>query len=55
MNQADFRFEASNLDIFNENFKDSTNIIFPKVIRPYVADSVLVETYESGVPLSTFM
>jgi len=55
MNQADFRFEGSNLELFNENFKDSRNIVFPRVLRPYVSRSVLVETFEEGVSLTDFM
>lgn len=55
MNQADFRFEGQNLDYFNENFKDSLNVCFPKVYHPYVSHSVLVETFEEGVSLTDFM
>lgn len=54
--QADLRIEAANLDTFRENFKKTKNDVgprvhFPEAIRPYVAEAVLVESYEPGVPL----
>ena len=55
MNQADLSFEAKNLEIFQSKFKDSRNVIFPRVLRPYVSKSVIVETFEEGVSLSDFM
>ncbi|CAD8076393.1 unnamed protein product [Paramecium primaurelia] len=55
MNQADLSFEAKNLQIFEQKFKDSKNVIFPKILKEYVSKSVIVETFEEGVSLSDFM
>jgi len=58
--QADLRIEAGNLDEFQRNFTYRSTgrglpVRFPKVVRPYVTDAVLVETFEPAVPLRTLM
>lgn len=50
--QADLRIEAANLDKFNRNFaSESLAVHFPQVQRPYVTESVLVESYEYATTL----
>jgi len=58
--QADLRIEAANLDRFRRNFDWSETgrglrVRFPQVIRPYVTDAVLVESYEPAVPLQAVL
>eukprot|EP00823_Brevimastigomonas_motovehiculus_P006397 TRINITY_DN5301_c0_g1_i1.p1 TRINITY_DN5301_c0_g1~~TRINITY_DN5301_c0_g1_i1.p1 ORF type:complete len:700 (+),score=134.44 TRINITY_DN5301_c0_g1_i1:51-2150(+) len=60
--QLDLRNEAANLDRFIQNFRKQpryiprgTQIRFPVPIHPHVSRSVLVETYERGLPLSMFL
>jgi len=55
--QVDMRVEAQNLDAFRRNFEYAKTgkglpVRFPEVIQPYVAETVLVETYEHATPLS---
>ncbi|XP_022086453.1 uncharacterized aarF domain-containing protein kinase 2-like [Acanthaster planci] len=54
-NQIDLRIEANNLDIFVENFSDISCVRFPRPLRPFVSRDVLVETYEEGDYISTFI
>lgn len=54
--QADMRVEAANLDVFNQNFPYASTgkglpVRFPKAIRPYVTDSVLMMSFERATPL----
>lgn len=58
--QADLRLEASNLEAFRQNFEYSKTgkglrVCFPEVIRPYVTESVLVESYEHATPLQAVL
>jgi len=53
--QVDLSREAHNLRIFNHNFAKWRRVSFPKPIEPLVAPSVLVESFEEGVSISTFM
>lgn len=41
--------------MFNEKFANNPHVIFPKVIDPYVAAAILVETFEDAIPLTTFL
>ena len=53
--QIDLKYEGKSLQKMYKNFKkygnDKNNVIFPKVIEKYCTSSVLVETWEHGVPL----
>ena len=51
--QADLRNEAQNLKRFCENFKDDTNVIFPKPL--FCKEDILIETYEPGVPIGNLI
>ncbi|ELT87890.1 hypothetical protein CAPTEDRAFT_82908, partial [Capitella teleta] len=53
--QTDLRFEAKCLEEFDENFHDIPSVRFPRPIRPYCKSDVLVETFEEGEPISTFI
>lgn len=53
--QLDLRQEAKHLARFNENFKDSKNIIFPKLIEGYEpSKDILIETFCPGIPVLEF-
>lgn len=47
--------EAKNLVKFRKNFADSKAVIFPKPEIEYCRPTVLVESYEHGIPVSEFM
>lgn len=53
--QLDMTFEARNLMRFGMNFKGDPNIVFPKVIDRMSTKAVLVETFEYGQPLATYL
>lgn len=53
--QVDMTFEARNLMRFAQNFKGDPNIVFPKVIDRMSTKAVLVETFEYGQPLATYL
>ncbi|XP_062859305.1 uncharacterized aarF domain-containing protein kinase 2 [Trichomycterus rosablanca] len=53
--QIDLRFEARNMEIFKNNFKDSEYVKFPTPLRPFVTRTVLVETYEESEPISNYL
>ncbi|KAM8974477.1 putative aarF domain-containing protein kinase 2 [Pelodytes ibericus] len=53
--QIDLRFEARNLEIFQQKFEKVDNIKFPSPVRPFVTRNILVETYEEGESLSVFL
>jgi aarF domain-containing kinase len=48
-------FEGRNLQVFNEKFAKNPNVLFPIPIEPYISKSVLVETWEEGIPLTKFL
>jgi len=53
--QLDLRNEAEHLRRFNEQFKDSDEVLFPKTVGAYEPHpDVLVETFCDGVPLEKF-
>lgn len=47
--QIDLRFEARNIERFQENFRDVDGIKFPTPLRPFVTRNILVETFEVSV------
>nr|KAJ3420424.1 hypothetical protein HK105_005691 [Polyrhizophydium stewartii] len=50
--QTDMRIEATNLDRFAFNFsKSNPGVTIPQPVRPFVGKRVLIETFQSGVPL----
>ncbi|KAJ3036340.1 hypothetical protein HDV00_002813 [Rhizophlyctis rosea] len=56
--QLDLSVEADNLDKFNANFGKSggvEGVIFPRPLRPYVGERVLVETFHRGLSLRMFI
>lgn len=52
--QLDLRREARNLERFREDFRDDPSLVFPSPMYPWVSDSVLVEDFKEGEPISTF-
>ncbi|KAK2726469.1 hypothetical protein QYM36_000800, partial [Artemia franciscana] len=54
LSQVDLRVEAENTNIFNHNFSSNGNVTFAKPLYPFVAEKVLVETYEEGVSIELF-
>ena len=53
--QVDLALEARHLWQFNYNFRHSRNVRFPYPIYPLVAPEVLVETYEAGEGISSYV
>eukprot|EP00931_Biecheleriopsis_adriatica_P006559 TRINITY_DN10794_c0_g2_i1.p1 TRINITY_DN10794_c0_g2~~TRINITY_DN10794_c0_g2_i1.p1 ORF type:complete len:554 (-),score=91.93 TRINITY_DN10794_c0_g2_i1:41-1702(-) len=58
--QADMRIEADNLEAFSRNFPYRSTgrglrVIFPQVLRPYVTESLLVESFEDATPLQDLL
>ncbi|CAG8562031.1 3930_t:CDS:2 [Ambispora leptoticha] len=51
----DLRIEANNLKIFRMNFKDRKSINFPRPFVEYTMKDMLIEEYESGIPLKRFL
>lgn len=54
-NQIDMKLEAANLERFHHNFSKLRHIRVPRPIWPFVTDEVLIETFESGQSISTFI
>ncbi|XP_075712013.1 putative aarF domain-containing protein kinase 2 [Rhinoderma darwinii] len=53
--QIDLRFEARNLETFQQKFEKIDFIKFPTPLRPFVTRNILVETFEDGEPLSVYL
>lgn len=53
--QLDLLVEAQHLDRFGRNFRTWRNLSFPAPVYPLVAPSVLVETFEEGRLISTYV
>ncbi|XP_069619363.1 uncharacterized aarF domain-containing protein kinase 2 isoform X1 [Ranitomeya imitator] len=53
--QIDLRFEARNLETFQEKFEKMDFIKFPTPLRPFVTRNIMVETFEDGEPLSLYL
>nr|XP_058153467.1 uncharacterized aarF domain-containing protein kinase 2 isoform X5 [Dasypus novemcinctus] len=52
--KIDLRYEARNLEHFQDNFLNVNSVKFPTPLRPFVTRDVLVETYEESVPVSSY-
>ncbi|XP_068579498.1 uncharacterized aarF domain-containing protein kinase 2 [Cebidichthys violaceus] len=53
--QIDLRFEAKNIERFQENFRNVDYVKFPTTLRPFVTRTVLVETFEESEPVSNYL
>ncbi|XP_068225442.1 uncharacterized aarF domain-containing protein kinase 2-like isoform X2 [Palaemon carinicauda] len=53
--QINLKKEAENLERFSENFAEVSSIRFPRPLRPYVTQKVIVETFEEGEGMSEFI
>ncbi|XP_040197625.1 uncharacterized aarF domain-containing protein kinase 2 [Rana temporaria] len=53
--QMNLKYEAKNLEIFQEKFEKIDFIKFPIPLRPFVTRNILVETFEEGEPLSDYL
>lgn len=53
--QLDLLVEAQHLDRFGKNFRAWRNLSFPAPVYPLVAPSVLVETFEEGRLISSYV
>ena len=53
--QLDLLVEAQHLDRFGKNFRSWRNLSFPAPVYPLVAPSVLVETFEEGRLISSYV
>jgi len=53
--QSDLKYEAENLNTFNENFKGDSHIIFPRPIDGLASPLVLVETWEDGKSIANYI
>ncbi|KAM3924128.1 putative aarF domain-containing protein kinase 2 [Leptodactylus fuscus] len=53
--QIDLRFEARNLETFQQKFEKMDFIKFPSPLRPFVTRNILVETFQDGEPLSLYI
>ncbi|XP_029290715.1 LOW QUALITY PROTEIN: uncharacterized aarF domain-containing protein kinase 2 [Cottoperca gobio] len=53
--QIDLRFEAKNIERFQENFRNVDYVKFPTTLRPFVTRSILVETFEESEPISNYL
>lgn len=54
LQQIDLRYEAQNLEHFQNNFLHVRSVHFPTPLHPFVTSDVLVETYEESVPVSSY-
>lgn len=53
--QLDLRHEASNLQRFNDNFKDEPSTVFPQLVKGFPPTRhVLVESFCEGIPVIQF-
>ncbi len=53
--QIDLRVEADNLRRFGLNFANVSQVRFPRPFSHLIHESVLVETFEEGEPVNTFL
>ncbi|XP_075894210.1 putative aarF domain-containing protein kinase 2 isoform X2 [Nelusetta ayraudi] len=53
--QIDLRFEAKNMELFRENFRNVDYVKFPTPLRPFVTRTILVETFEESEPISNYL
>ncbi|KAF4651206.1 ATP binding domain 4 [Perkinsus olseni] len=56
LSQTDLRLEADNIQRFNDNFNGySQDIRFPKVYSNITTRTVLIETFEHGIPIGALL
>lgn len=55
MSQVDLRIEANNLTTFENNFRHRPTVSFPRPLKEYTSQRVLVEEFEDAVPLEAFL
>lgn len=53
--QVDLAREASNLQRFNFNFRHTSHVQFPVPLYPLVSSEVLVETFEEGDHITSYI
>ncbi|XP_041111197.1 uncharacterized aarF domain-containing protein kinase 2 isoform X2 [Polyodon spathula] len=53
--QIDLRYEARNMEKFQENFQDVDFVKFPTPLRPFITRNILVETFEESDPISKYL
>lgn len=53
--QVDLSLEANHLWRFNENFARDRCVTLPAPLFPWVSPDVLMETFEEGMHISTYM
>ncbi|KAK1167218.1 putative aarF domain-containing protein kinase 2 isoform X2 [Acipenser oxyrinchus oxyrinchus] len=53
--QIDLRYEARNMERFQENFQDVDFVKFPTPLRPFITRNILVETFEESDPISKYL
>ncbi|KAM5170867.1 putative aarF domain-containing protein kinase 2 [Mantella aurantiaca] len=53
--QINLKYEARNLEMFHQKFENVEFIKFPIPLRPFVTRNILVETFEEGEPLATYL
>ncbi|XP_033889395.3 uncharacterized aarF domain-containing protein kinase 2 isoform X1 [Acipenser ruthenus] len=53
--QIDLRYEARNMERFQENFHDVDFVKFPTPLRPFITRNILVETFEESDPISKYL
>lgn len=54
-NQIDFKGEAYNMNRFRHNFKNSETIKFPTVHPEFCSNTIIVESFETGIPVGELM
>jgi aarF domain-containing kinase len=54
-NQLNLLSEAKNLLVFNKNFKNYNNVKFPKLVPELASRTVIVESFEPGVPMNHYL
>lgn len=54
IDQIDFNVEKDNLKIFNSHFMGNQNVSFPKAFENATRDSILIESFVEGVPVTHF-
>lgn len=55
MGQVDLSMEARNLAMFNLKFAGYPSVKFARPLYPYVASDLLIETFEDGIPIASFI
>ena len=54
VDQIDFNIEKDNLKTFNQMFYRNKHVRFPMAFESTTKDSILVETFVEGVPITHF-